>query len=183
MLWDKLEDCSSPPKSENTKIVNWDKLQVCPKDYKEGDFDFRPLIGNRVLRANINTYRIHILHHFAKEMFGQDNVLTDFQDKIDSGEITPSIKPEENLEAFTVAMATIVKFVDRIEVVYQTKNKLHIYMKTSTQNELEKLGSALHLMGVNLKYELAQKDEINTEENTLRWKMCEWAKEHSKGGR
>lgn len=178
MDFSKLQDCSSPAKITNVVIADWSKLQVCPKDYKEGDFDFRPLIGVRVLRANINTYRIHILHHFAKELFGQDSVLTDFQDKIDSGEINPNIKPEENPQAFMEAMATIVKFVDKIEVVYQTRNKLHIYTKTQTQNDLEKLCAALHLMGVNLKYELAHRDELNSEENIIRWKMLEWVMEN-----
>ena len=173
--WDNLEVIPSAPKMENCN-VDWDKLIACPKDAKEGDFYFAPLIGKRVLRATVNIGRIHILHYYAKK-FGQEGMITPLQMQYESGSVIPRINPEDNHEAIMEKMQVIATFVETMHVVHGSINRLVVYLNTQTQEQLEKVCMALYHVGVNVKFELAGKDELNTEENCIRWEMFEWLEE------
>lgn len=164
MDFDSLPECEFKGKV-HWKEVDWDSLEECPKDYSEDEFSFAPFIGKQVtVRATINNARIHILNFYGRE-YGKTVINTATQRMIDEGIIIPRVNLKDEHEGIIENIAFLNKYIVNFEPAPFTMNKLLVTFKVNSEDELGKLYEAFKQVGVNMKYELAAKDELNTESN------------------
>ena len=172
--WKNMEDVSAAESQKPS--CSWKEMRKAPADDKDA-FDFTPYIGRRNMRANINAGRIHLFNFYCRK-FGMKGLVNKQQEMIDSGELTPRINPENDHEELLNKLAIIGVYVETMYVTRGSRNKLVVEMNTPNQQVLEQVGAALWAFGINMKYELAQKDELKTPENEILWNMVDWVEEN-----
>ena len=118
-------------------------------------FDFAPFVGKKVLRASLNTYRIHIWNFFMPDM--RLDCLQ--QELIESGELKPKITPDGDSELCEKA-AYLKQFISRVVFTPASSFYLVCFLNTPDSETLGKVMDYLKEFGIKVKLEVAHKDEL-----------------------
>ena len=147
MLTNKTVVVVEPTKKRCVTLSNKCPVQV--------GFDFSPFVGKKVLRGNINSYRVHCWNYFFPE-FRLDGKQ---QEMIDEGLLKPKISVTGDSD-----MCKKAEFLKRVvkKVVFTTPSRyyLGVFLNTPDSETLGKAVEYLKEFGIKVKWEVAHKDEL-----------------------
>lgn len=141
--------------------------EVKDKSDKPWESDSQKFVGKKILRGTLNSYRIHILNAFEIE-YSETPFLAEQQKMIDDGILTPKISVDSSEEMLT-KYAFLMKHMEGIIETFGSKNRVVVLLNTPTFAILDKVVQVAKEFGINIRWELAGKDEVLTQSNIDHW--------------